>query len=109
ERDLMTVVRLSERVGSEASVVAAYLTSSRHARDWALRVLHREVLATEDDPVLAVLGLAYKEHTRSTNNSTSLALLRHLVAFRVRLYDPLVPAVAAGHPRATPADSALAA
>jgi UDPglucose 6-dehydrogenase len=109
ERDLATVVRLSERVGSEASVVAAYLANSRHARDWALRVLHREVLGAMEDPVLAVLGLAYKENTLSTKNSPSLALLRHLHDYRVRLFDPLVPASAAAHPRAEPASSAAAA
>lgn len=109
ERDLATVLRFSERIGSEASVVAAYLASSRHARDWALRVLHREVLAREDDPVLAVLGLAYKENTGSTKNSPSLALLEHLHQFRVQLHDPVVPAAAAAHPRAAAAKSGLAA
>jgi UDPglucose 6-dehydrogenase len=109
ERDLATVLRFSERIGSEASVVAAYLANSRHARDWALRVLHREVLASEDDPILAVLGLAYKENTGSTKNSPSLALLQHLREFRVQLYDPVVPAAAAAHPKAEAAKSGLAA
>ena len=45
ERDLTTTLKLSEEVGSEASVVAAYLRNSAHARDWALRVLHRAVLS----------------------------------------------------------------
>ena len=69
ERDLTTTLKLSEEVGSEASVVAAYLRNSAHARDWALRVLHRAVLSQSDDPVLAVLGLAYKENTNSIKNS----------------------------------------
>jgi UDPglucose 6-dehydrogenase len=109
ERDLATVLRLSELVGGEASVVAAYLRNSRHARDWALRVLHRDVLAANPDPVLAVLGLAYKENTHSTKNSPSLELLRHLHDFAVRLYDPVVPPGDAAHPRAIGAASALEA
>jgi UDPglucose 6-dehydrogenase len=107
ERDLTTVLRLSELVGSEASVVAAYLRNSNHARDWALRVLYREVMAKTADPLLAILGLAYKENTNSTKNSPSLALLSHLHDFIVRLYDPVVPPMAAAHPRAAAAKSAL--
>jgi UDPglucose 6-dehydrogenase len=72
-------------------------------------VLHREVLASQDGPVLAVLGLAYKENTGSTKNSPSLALLQHLREFRVQLYDPVVPAAAAAHPKAEAAKSGLAA
>ena len=91
ERDLQRTLKLSQEVGSEASVVAAYLRNSTHARDRALRVLHREVLIKGDDPILAVLGLAYKENTDFTKKSPSLALLSHLHDFRVRLDDPLVP------------------
>jgi UDPglucose 6-dehydrogenase len=108
ERDLATVLRLANEVGSEASVVAAYLSNSRHARDWVLRVLHREVLPRLDgDPVIATLGLAYKENTHSTKNSPALAVLKHLHGYRARLFDPAVPASAAAHPRAEPATSAL--
>jgi UDPglucose 6-dehydrogenase len=107
ERDLATVLRLATEVGSEASVVAAYLANSRHARDWVLRVLHRDVLVGGGDPVIAVLGLAYKENTHSTKNSPALEVLRHLQDYRVRLYDPAVPASAADHPRAEQATSAL--
>ena len=106
ERDLATVLQLSVEVGSEASVIAAYLRNSVYARDWALRVLHREVLSRTNDPVLAVLGLAYKENTQSTKNSPSIALLKHLQDFQVRLYDPQVPASAAAHPYAHAAISA---
>jgi UDPglucose 6-dehydrogenase len=41
-----------------------------------------------------VLGLAYKQDTHSTKNSPSLALLVHLAPFRVRVFDPVVPASA---------------
>ncbi|MEX0814230.1 MAG: nucleotide sugar dehydrogenase [Dongiaceae bacterium] len=107
ERDLATVLRLAIETGSEASVVRAFLENSRHRRDWALRVLHRELLDRRPDAVLGVLGLAYKENTDSTRNSPALALLDHLHPWQVRLFDPVVPATAARHPRAVAADDAL--
>jgi UDPglucose 6-dehydrogenase len=107
ERDLATVLRLSEEVGSEASVIASFLGNSRHRRDWALRTLHREVLAVKPDATLGVLGLAYKENTHSTKNSPSLELISHLKHLQLRLFDPIVPASAAGHAKAVGAKDAL--
>lgn len=109
ERDLATVMRLSEGIGSDASVIGAFLNNSRHRRDWALRVLHEEVLAHVADAKLAVLGLAYKENTHSTKNSPSLALIAHLQPWPLRVYDPVVPASAVPHPAVSAAPSALEA
>lgn len=109
ERDLATVCRLADEYGTDAGVVRAWIANSRHRRDWVLRALQTEVLSKVDDPVIAVLGLAYKQDTRSTKNSPSLALLENLHSFRVRLFDPLVPAAEAKHPRAQEAKSALEA
>jgi len=109
ERDLATVLRLSEACGSEASVVAAFVRNSRHRRDWALRIAHREVLARKADATFGVLGLAYKENTHSTKNSPSLGLIEHLKPWPIRVYDPVVPASAAPHPAVTAATSALEA
>ena len=92
ERDLATVCRFADELGTDANVVRAWIANSRHRRDWALRTLHREVLARVDDPVIAVLGLAYKQDTHSTKNSPSIALLSSLTPFRVRVFDPVVPA-----------------
>jgi UDPglucose 6-dehydrogenase len=109
ERDLATVLRLAAETGSEAGLVDAFLRNSRHRRDWVLRALHEEVLSVRQDAVIGVLGLAYKEDTRSTKNSPALALIRHLAPWRIRVYDPMVPAEAAGHPQAVACDSALEA
>ncbi len=109
ERDLATVCGLAEALGIEAGVVRAWTADSRYRRDWALRTLQAEVLSKHKDPVIAVLGLAYKQDTHSTKNSPSLALLAGLHRFRVRLYDPVVPASAAAHPRGHAAGSALEA
>lgn len=109
ERDLATVCRLAEENGSDASVVRAFVAHSAHRKGWVWRVLRETVFAALKDPVVAVLGLAYKENTRSTKNSPALALLAELKPYRVRLYDPAVPASAAAHPRAAAADSPLEA
>ncbi len=109
ERDLATVRRLAAHFGSDAGVVSAWLANSRHRRDWALRTLHAEVLAGRKDPLIAVLGLAYKQDTASTKNSPSLALIAHLGPFALRLFDPLVPADVADHANAFAANSPLQA
>lgn len=101
ERDLATVLRLAAATGSDAGVMDAFVRNSHHRRDWALRTLHAAVLATKPDAVVAVLGLAYKENTHSTKNSPALALIAHLAAWRLQVYDPVVPATAAGHLAAT--------
>jgi UDPglucose 6-dehydrogenase len=109
ERDLATVAQLSEATGSEASVIRSFVANSRHRRDWATRVLHNAVLANAADAVIGILGLAYKENTHSTKNSPSLALISTLAPWRLKVYDPVVPASAANHPRTEGAASALAA
>lgn len=95
ERDLATVCNFADEYGTDANMVRAWVANSRHRRDWALRTLHREVLSKAADPVIAVLGLAYKQDTHSVKNSPSIALLSSLMPFRVRLFDPVVPASAA--------------
>lgn len=90
ERDLATVCNFADRYGADAGVVHAWVANSRHRRDWALRTLYREILSRVNDPVVAVLGLAYKQDTHSTKNSPSIALLEHLKPFRVRVFDPVV-------------------
>ncbi len=107
ERDLATVLRLAAVTGSDAGMIRACVDNSRHRRDWALRTLHTEVLGAKPDAVIGVLGLVYKENTRSTKNSPSLALIEHLKPWRLRVYDPAVPATESGHPTAVGAASAL--
>ena len=109
ERDLATVCDLADRNGTDAGVVRAWIANSRHRRDWALRILHREVLSRMENPVITVLGLAYKQDTDSTKNSPSIALLEHLKPFRVRVFDPVVQASVAPNPRCHGAESELEA
>ena len=107
ERDLATVENFSRDHGSDASLIEAFIHNSKHRKDWPLRTLHKALLDDAPHAVIGVLGLAYKENTHSTKNSPSLALLRHLHPWAVRLFDPVVPATAAAHPRSTACTSAL--
>lgn len=107
ERDLATVCSFGDEHGTDTGVVRAWIANSRHRRDWALQALHGAVLSKVEEPVIAVLGLAYKRDTHSTKNSPSLALLAHLAPFRVRVFDPVVPASAIPNPRCHAATSEL--
>jgi UDPglucose 6-dehydrogenase len=107
ERDLATVLELSHATGSEAGLVQAFVRNSQHRRHWVLRTLHAEVLARKPDAVIAVFGLAYKENTHSTKNSPSLALIAHLGPWRLRVFDPVVPANVVDHPDCAGCASAL--
>jgi UDPglucose 6-dehydrogenase len=107
ERDLTTVNELALTHGTDASLITAFQHNSAHRKDWPLRELHRTVLDIKTDPVIGILGLAYKENTHSTKNSPALALLAHLHPWSVRHYDPVVATETTGHPRATGCASAL--
>jgi UDPglucose 6-dehydrogenase len=109
ERDLATVCRYADQYGTDAGVVRAWIANSHHRRDWVLGVLYRDLLSTHAQPVIAVLGLAYKQDTHSVKNSPSIALLEHLKPFQVRVFDPVVPATAAGHPQCYGASTELEA
>jgi UDPglucose 6-dehydrogenase len=97
ERDLATVCRIAEGIGSDDSVVRAWLSNSRHRRDWPLQILRRSVLLHQRRPAIAVLGLAYKENTHSTKNSPAVALLSQLQDYEVAVHDPVVSASAVAH------------
>ena len=92
ERDLAAVIRLGAREGSATGVIAAYLDSSRHMKDWAYRTLKRTVLDAVKAPRVGILGLAYKPDTHSTKNSPSLALIAQLRGIALQVHDPVVPA-----------------
>jgi UDPglucose 6-dehydrogenase len=109
ERDLATVQRLAEIRGTEAGVVAAWLRNSRYRRDWPLRQLQERVLLRGVDPVIGILGVAYKENTHSIKNSPAVALIKALTSCRLASFDPVVRASAEWHPRLTVADNPLAA
>ena len=74
-----------------------------------LRQLQERVLARGVDPVIAILGVTYKENTHSIKNSPAVALIKALTGCRLTAFDPVVRASAEWHPRLTVADNPLAA
>jgi len=109
ERDLATVVRLADGIGSDAGVVKAWVANSGHRKTWAASTIHKAVLERAPDSVIAVWGLAYKENTASVKNSPSLATIAALPDASLVLHDPVVSASAVQHPRAKGAADALTA
>lgn len=109
ERDLTTIEKLADRHGTDATVVKAWKSNSRHRRDWAARTIRRVLLDEKPDALVAVWGLAYKENTHSIKNSPSLATLAQIPQARLSLHDPVVPAGAANRAEAKAADEPLAA
>ena len=109
ERDLATVIRMSEQQGADAGIVKAWIENSRHRRDWAARTIRATLLDGQTDAVVAIWGLAYKENTHSVKNSPSLATIDQLPDTKLRLHDPVVPAAAVRHDRASGFGTALEA
>jgi UDPglucose 6-dehydrogenase len=91
ERDLATVLRLSETHGTQGAMVSEWLSNSRHRKNWPFETLKRMVLIEKPTASIALLGLAYKENTHSTKNSPALILLEQLSSCKVAVYDPVVP------------------
>ena len=88
-RDLVTIRELADERGTHAEVVETWLRDSAYRRDWARRLVEPE-LASLDDGLVAVWGLAYKVGTGSTRHSPGCALVESLTKVQVRSYDPKV-------------------
>jgi UDPglucose 6-dehydrogenase len=97
ERDLATVIQLSERHGTDAEVVRAWLANSRHRRDWAGSKIRDVLLSKKPGATVAIWGLAYKENTHSTKNSPSIATIVGLPDTNFVVHDPMVPAKGIAH------------
>jgi UDPglucose 6-dehydrogenase len=108
ERDLMTIIGLAERYGTDVQIVQANLGNSRHRAQWAARTLRDVLLARSPRAKIVVWGLAYKENTHSTKNSLALAMLAELPGTDFVLHDPVVPASALPDARAVAAGDPLA-
>jgi UDPglucose 6-dehydrogenase len=109
ERDLRTVLDLSNRLDTDSGIVQAWTANSRHRRAWALDRIKSSVLDKMKAPTIAVWGLAYKENTHSIKNSPSLFTIERLPQTRIVVHDPVVPASAARHAGVEAAGDPLAA
>ena len=109
ERDLATFNNFGDAMGTFTGVVRAWQHNSGYRRNWALRTLHATVLSLVGDPLIAVLGLAYKENTDSVKNSPAVALVEALRPFRVQAFDPVVVPRVEWHPALAACANVLAA
>jgi UDPglucose 6-dehydrogenase len=109
ERDLATVIRFADRIGSDAGVVKAWIANSQHRRNWAVRTIRQAALTENPSATIAVWGLAYKENTASVKNSPSIATIKALPDVKFVLHDPVVEPSVAQQPKAVGAPDALSA
>jgi len=97
ERDLRSVLRLSENHDTEGGVVASWLNNSERRKNWPFDILKETILEQNPEASIAILGLAYKEDTHSTKNSPALFLIKKLSNCNIKAYDPVVDAIVAGN------------
>ena len=91
ERDLTTLVQLSEKNHTNAKVIQSFVADSQFRKKWVYRILKEAVLDQKKNPIISILGLTYKENTHSLKNSPSLALLEDLKSHQVQvhIHDPV--------------------
>ena len=109
ERDLATVVRLSEQHGTDAKVIRSFMTNSVHRMGWAARLVRSLLPQLGVSPKIAIWGLAYKENTYSIKNSPSLETIGQLRDVAIIVHDPLVPVELVQHPNLQAVDEPLLA
>lgn len=107
ERDLHSVLRLSEDHGTDGGVISSWLNNSQRRKNWPYNTLKETVLTKNPKATIAVLGLAYKENTHSTKNSPALLLIDQLSNCKIKVYDPVVDASCIAGNRVLGVSSAL--
>ncbi len=90
ERDLESVVQMSEQHNTDGNVIKSWIGNSKHRKNWPYRILKDLVLSIKADAKIAILGLSYKEDTNSIKNSPAILLIDQLKANEINVYDPLV-------------------
>ena len=90
ERDLNTILELSDKYHTDGGVVASWISNSKYRKNWAWQKLNEIVLTKNAEPSIGLLGLAYKENTHSIKNSPAIALLEKIKDKQVIAYDPAV-------------------
>ena len=93
ERDMATLRGLCRAHQVDGAFIETMLAYNARRAEWVHRKLREHVFAQGTRPVIAVWGLAYKKHTRSTKNSVSLRVIDELRGLgEVRAYDPAIKA-----------------
>lgn len=97
ERDLHSVLRLSENHKTDGGVISSWLNNSQRRKNWPFEILKETILTKNPEATIAVLGLAYKENTHSIKNSPALLLIEKLSNCKIKAYDPVVDVCVAGN------------
>lgn len=91
ERDLNTIMNLSDAHNTDSNLISAMITNSQHRKVWAAKTIQNLLPSDENNGKnIAIWGLAYKENTHSTKNSPSLANIDKLRDYSLSIYDPEV-------------------
>ena len=94
ERDLATILKISEEKGTHNSVIKEWVANSKYRKNWLSNCFRNEVLPNFSNEIIDIclLGLAYKENTHSTKNSPSINFILELkdLNVRIRTHDPRV-------------------
>lgn len=93
ERDLKTVSQLGYEFGAKIGVPKTYIEHSRYRKRWPIMKFFEHYDGGKDFKA-GVLGLAYKPNTHSVKNSPAIDLIEALPEIGIRLYDPVVKAIA---------------
>lgn len=90
ERDISTVISLSEEYDTDACVVRAWRENNLHRKEWAVRIFNSLKTKLGVGDIVAVWGLAYKENTHSIKNSPSIFTIMQLENTKINIHDPVV-------------------
>lgn len=88
ERDLLSIINLSNLNKINPQIFDSYYKSSIINRNWAYNIFKKYSLNLTKGDKIGILGLTYKEGTNSIKNSSSIELLTKLINNKVYCYDP---------------------
>ena len=90
ERDLATLLMLSEAHGIQPRFLQAIVEQSKERYLWLVRALEEIVFEKLTKPTLCLWGLAYKKGTDSLHNAQSLKVIRDFGSrATLHVYDPV--------------------
>ena len=90
ERDLSVLDNLTTQHKIENTQIKAWLKTSEIQKNWLYRKFTSLGLDKQQDPKIAILGLAYKENTNSIKNSSAIDFLNQVKDYKVWVHDPVV-------------------
>ena len=88
ERDLLSIIKLSEQKKINSNIFKAFLENSKIHRNWVLNIIKKKKLIKKKYDKITILGLTYKEGTNSIKNSNSIELIKKLSLKNIHCYDP---------------------